>query len=71
MKEYIITAFDFQETIDLDPFRAEDVPELIRCKDCIYGEKVNEVYLCGKSRGFGIAHKPDWFCADGRKKEYE
>jgi hypothetical protein len=39
--------------------------ELIRCKDCKYGEKVNDVYMCGKSRSFGIAHDPLWFCADG------
>ena len=43
----------------------EDEIDLVRCRDCIYGEKVNEVYMCGKSRGFAIAHKPDWFCADG------
>lgn len=43
--------------------------ELVRCKDCRHGEKVNAVYLCGKSRGFGIAHAPDWFCADGEWKE--
>ena len=39
------------------------------CKDCKYGEKANAVYLCGKPRGFGAAHEPDWFCADGERKE--
>ena len=43
--------------------------KVVRCKDCKYGEKANAVYLCGKSRGFGIAHEPDWFCADGERKE--
>jgi hypothetical protein len=43
--------------------------ELIRCKDCKHGEKCNSVYLCGKSRGFGIAHDPSWFCADGERNE--
>lgn len=43
--------------------------DIIHCKDCEHGEKVNFVYLCGKSRGFGIAHEPDFFCADGERKE--
>lgn len=43
--------------------------QVVHCKDCDYGEKVNSVYLCGKIRGFGIAHEPDWFCADGERKE--
>ena len=43
-------------------------PEIIRCYACKYGEQANDVYLCGKSRGFGIAHEPDWFCADGERK---
>jgi len=42
---------------------------VVRCKECRYGEKANAVYLCGKSRGFGIAHDPDWFCADGERKD--
>ena len=42
--------------------------EVVMCKDCKYGEKANAVYLCGKIRGFGIAHEPKWFCADGEAK---
>ena len=42
--------------------------DIVRCKECCYGEKANAVYLCGKNRGFGIAHEPNWFCADGKKK---
>ena len=45
-----------------------DDPEIVRCKDCKHGEKCNEIYLCGKARGFGIAHDPSWFCADGEHK---
>jgi hypothetical protein len=45
-----------------------DMRPLVLCKDCKHGEKVNSVYLCGKSRGFGIAHDPDWFCADGKRR---
>jgi hypothetical protein len=46
-----------------------DAIPVVRCKDCKYGEEVNSVYLCGKSRGFGIAHDPHWFCADGERAE--
>lgn len=45
--------------------------ELVMCKHCKHGEEVNSVYLCGKSRGFGIAHEPDWFCADGERRGSE
>jgi len=44
-------------------------PEIIRCYACKHGEKANDVYLCGKPRGFGLAHEPNWFCADGEKRE--
>ena len=47
----------------------KEQPEIIRCKDCRHGEKCNSVYLCGKSRSFGIAHDPSWFCADGKRIE--
>lgn len=42
---------------------------IVKCKNCKHGEKVNSVYLCCKPRGFGAAHEPDWFCADGKRKE--
>ena len=47
----------------------KEQPEIIRCYACKHGEKTNDVYLCGKSRGFGLAHEPDWFCADGEMKK--
>ena len=49
-------------------YKKPEMVEVVRCKDCKYGEKANAVYLCGKSRGFGIAHEPKWFCADGKRK---
>lgn len=44
------------------------LPAVVRCKDCKHGEKANDVYLCGKQRGFGLAHEPNWFCADGERR---
>lgn len=43
-------------------------PEIIRCYACKHGEKANDVYLCGKPRGFGLAHEPNWFCADAERR---
>jgi hypothetical protein len=42
---------------------------VIRCKDCKYGEPWGVLIGCGTAKGFGITHKPDWFCADGERKE--
>ena len=50
-------------------YKAGKADAVVLCTDCKHGEKVNSVYLCGKSRGFGIAHDPSWFCADGERKE--
>lgn len=38
---------------------------IVRCKDCKYGEPWGVLIGCGTAKGFGITHKPDWFCADG------
>lgn len=58
---------DYAAAFDM-AIEALNEPEIIRCKDCRHGEKCNSVYLCGKSRGFGMAHDPSWFCADGEKR---
>ena len=41
---------------------------IVRCKDCKYGEPWGVLIGCGTKKGFGITHKPDWFCADGERK---
>jgi len=47
----------------------KEQPEIIRCRDCKHGADtiINGEYLfktCG-----GVNHEPDWFCADGEKKD--
>ena len=46
--------------------------ELVRCGDCKHGEPCNEgeVY-CTKDIGTfeSPVHKPDWFCADGERRD--
>lgn len=47
------------------------LPEIVRCKDCIYGDDFDcpaplpTGYLCQKGHG---SHTGDWFCADGGKR---
>lgn len=45
----------------------KEQPDVVRCKDCKYGEPWGVLIGCGKSKGFGITHNPDWFCADGER----
>ena len=42
--------------------------EVVRCKDCMHGEPWGVLIGCGTTKGFGITHNPDWFCADGVAK---
>ena len=63
MKEYIM-----QETEETTPIvsawkRYEPVAELVRCKNCEYNRHDNYCE-CNHHET-----KPDWFCADGVKKE--
>lgn len=50
--------------------------EIVRCKDCRHGEMDTEHFIrpsivCkNPANGVGhVSHRPDWFCADGERKE--
>lgn len=47
--------------------------EIVRCKDCKHGEQLFAYISCQISEknksGYHVSHKPDWFCADGKRKE--
>ena len=50
----------------------EYVGELVRCKDCRYGQYCTDgetTYQCFKwnSNEFGALHEQDWYCADGQR----
>lgn len=53
---------------------AEDVRPVVRCKDCKYGTRLvcdllgNEGIQCCHGN---VAHRLDWFCADGEKMDKE
>ena len=43
--------------------------EIVLCKDCKYGEHMCKPWsdiVCIQNRA---THNPDWFCADGERKE--
>ena len=73
------TAIDACQTIILDMYdNATDTVEVVRCKDCKYGEKINQVHgddvmrLCHSSvfssGKCAHLHDADWFCADGERR---
>ena len=41
-----------------------DAVPVVRCKDCIKGERWNNCIVCKSG-----AHDPNWFCADGERSE--
>ena len=48
------------------------MPDIVRCKDCkecyFASNRIQseQTFACGK---YGIDVTPDWFCADGKRKE--
>ena len=59
MKEYIVSI----------PAVGQVVRELIRCKDCVYWDRHTEE--CGNLDSVCFHNgwcKPDWFCADGKRR---
>jgi hypothetical protein len=43
--------------------------ELVRCKDCVFGEQIKDRYICTNAGHCqSKSNKPDWFCADGEQK---
>ena len=48
-----------------------DAVEVVRCKSCKWwfmDKKYDGLYRCAND---GLLHKPDWFCADGERRENE
>jgi len=48
-----------------------EMRELVLCRNCKYGEPCDKDIYCTKDIGTieSSVHKPDWFCADGKRKE--
>ena len=66
--DYIHEADQAVGTIDNALSLLKEQPEIVRCKDCKYGEpmcKPWEDIVCTQIRA---THCPDWFCADGERR---
>ena len=49
---------------------AEKGEIVVRCQDCIFGQPIEERYICTNSKHCqSKSNEPGWFCADGRKKD--
>ena len=63
-------AVPFDEAV---PKANKNLAEVVRCKDCKHG--VNATYDIKENKiisidcRFAETHDPDWFCADGVKKD--
>ena len=44
-------------------------PEIVRCKDCVYATHIFEPGTLPYIKCCGVAREPDWFCADGKRRE--
>ncbi len=67
MKEFIVIAI-LPETIKA--FEERNAPEIVRCKNCRHctfsdGEQLADCMI--KQGWFPV--KPDWFCADGERRD--
>ena len=69
MKEFIVRVIDPEE---IQWYEEEpEIPELVRCKDCVHWDK-GHTEECDNSDSVCFHNgwcKPDWFCADGERKE--
>ena len=51
----------------IDTMPNVDVVPVVRCKDCIY----NKTGSCAYSENVSTYYDPNWFCADGERKDNE
>lgn len=67
MTEWIVPAEKGLDEEEIVYLKEHGARELVRCEDCERGELIRDDgwYQCIT----GYAHKGDWFCADGRKKD--
>ena len=67
MKEYIIKIDEDKKDIMGNCPLVEKPQELVRCKDCKWFHHNSTCY--NEKVRFGCYRKPDWFCADGRRRD--
>jgi len=48
---------------------ASKQPQIVRCKDCKHAVAQDCEQVWCSFVDDGLSHEPDWFCADGERKE--
>ena len=66
--EYIIKVDESKPDIMGGVPLTEPAKELIRCRDCKHSKSYQNGTMFGCEFGNGL-REPDWFCADGEKKD--
>lgn len=67
--------YEYAETIHNALVLLKEQPEVVRCKDCKYYESYGKfcrydgAYKSNSKHLYGIMCNPDWYCADGERKE--
>ena len=72
MKELIIKVDDPGERAWDGSLKVFETKELVRCKDCISFYKNDNMFNTNAQKGMrckASSIDPDWFCADGERKE--
>lgn len=73
LKKYHVPKNEQTVTLSIDTLESalSEQPQIIRCKDCIYWDK-GHTEECDNSDSVCFHNgwcKPDWFCADGEKRD--
>ena len=67
---YYIAGFSYEHVIEiLDDIPATDVAPVVRCKDCEYSYDISGRRRCSHGICCGRAVPPDFYCAEGKRKE--
>lgn len=71
---YTLTSPDFEEGVrsvleKIDAAPTVDAVEVVRCKDCEYSYNISGWRRCSHGICCGRAVPPDFYCAEGKRKE--
>ena len=70
MAEYIVGIAD-DSTQDIDRLHREYAVNgmIVRCRDCVHYQDWGISKICMRLGSYYGDNRPDWFCADGERKE--
>lgn len=66
-KDWIVRFYASHKDIPKGHRDCETLTELVRCKDCKYGQKRTKPYMYCDI--FGAVTETEWFCSEAERKE--